>query len=138
MGRESSAGVGLGMGQQVLVIDDEPSVADALRIILEDYGFVVVVAATGRAGIEQARRVGFRVTITDLRLPDMNGLEVVGAVREGGRRGAVILISSYLTPEIFAEARALGADSVIAKPFLPSEIIQSVIAALEKYESEDV
>ena len=116
--------------KRVLVIDDEPSVADALRVILEDQGFAVAVAASGRDGIEQARRAVFRVTITDLRLPDMDGLEVICAFREGGVGGALILITSHGTPEIFARALDLGAAGVIAKPFLPSEILQLITAAL--------
>ncbi|HLM56957.1 MAG TPA: response regulator [Pyrinomonadaceae bacterium] len=123
--------------ERVLVIDDEPSVADALRMIMEDEGFAVVVAASGREGLEQARRARFRVTITDLRLPDMDGLEVLGAFREGGVGGSVILITSYGTPEILARARDLGAVGVIAKPFLPSEILKLVAAALGRREACD-
>ncbi|HEX8685651.1 MAG TPA: response regulator, partial [Pyrinomonadaceae bacterium] len=121
--------------KRVLVIDDEPSVADALRVILEDEGFAVEVARSGREGMEQARRAGFRVTITDLRLPDMNGLEVICAFREGGVGGSLILITSHGTPEIFSLALDLGAVNVIAKPFRPSEILQLVTAALTGRES---
>ena len=129
---ESAGGV-----ERVLVIDDEPSVADALRVILEDEGFAVVVASNGREGLEQASRASFRVTITDLRLPDMDGLEVLGACRENNVGGAVILITSYGTPEILARARDLGAAGFIAKPFMPSEILQLVAAALEAREACD-
>lgn len=117
-------------GGKVLVIDDEPSVADALRVILEDQSFVVVTAATGRAGIEQASRTAFDVVITDLRLPDVDGLDVIAAVRQGGTGGAVILITSHGTEEIFARARERGADGFAAKPFLPAEIVQLINAAL--------
>lgn len=121
-----------GERRRVLVIDDEPSVADALRVILEDEGFAVVVAANGRDGIAEARRTPFGVTVTDLRLPDMNGLEVIGAFRESSLGGAVILITSYGTPEILARARELGAAGIIAKPFPPSEILQLITATLGK------
>lgn len=121
----------MGDGGRILVIDDEPSVADALSIILGDCGFGVAVAASGREGIEQARRVRFGVTITDLRLPDMNGLEVIRAVREIDTDAAIILCTSHGTPELYAQALALGACGVIAKPFTPSEIIQLVSAALK-------
>ena len=122
---------GAGEVKRVLVIDDEPSVADALRVILEDEGFAVAVAASGREGIEEARRAPFLVTITDLRLPDMDGLQVIGAFSRAGVGGALILITSYGTPDILARARDLGAVGFIAKPFLPSEILQLVAAALE-------
>lgn len=120
---------------RVLVIDDEPSVADALRVILEDHGFAVVVAANGRDGIAQARSGPFSVTVTDLRLPDMDGLEVIGAFREGGLGGVAILITSYGTPEIFARASDLGVAGVIAKPFPPSELLQLIAAVLEGREA---
>jgi DNA-binding NtrC family response regulator len=119
---------------QVLVIDDEPSVADALRIILEDQCFGVVVAHTGREGIERACRAPFGVIITDLRLPDIDGLEVIGALRAGG---PVILITSHGTPEIFARARERGAYGIITKPFLPSDIIRLVTAALDARRDAD-
>jgi DNA-binding NtrC family response regulator len=122
---------GAGKIYRVLIIDDEPSVADALRVILEDEGFAVVVAANGRDGIEQARRAPFSVTVTDLRLPDMDGLEVIGAFREGGLGGAAILITSHGTPDTFARARDLGVVGVIAKPFLPADILQLIASALE-------
>ena len=122
---------GGGETARVLVIDDEPSVADALRVILEDEGFAVVVAANGRDGIAEARSAPFSVTVTDLRLPDMDGLEVIGVFREGGHGGAAILITSHRTPDIYARARDLGVAAVIAKPFLPSEILQLIGATLQ-------
>jgi DNA-binding NtrC family response regulator len=122
---------------RVLIIDDEPSVADALRVILEDEGFLVAVAANGRDGIAEARRASFGVTVTDLRLPDMDGLEVMGAFREDGLGGAFILTTSYGTPEIFARAEELGAVGVIAKPFLPSEILQLIASALGRRQTSE-
>src|SRR5688572_21536124 len=124
-----------GEKERVLVIDDEPSVADALRVILEDHGFNVVVAANGRDGIAHARRTPFSVTVTDLRLPDMDGLEVIRAFREGGLGGKTILITSHGTPEIIAHATDLGVVGVIAKPFLPAVIFQLIAAALDRREA---
>lgn len=123
-------GVGAEERARVLVVDDEPSVADALRVILEDEGFAVVVAANGRDAIAEARRAPFSVTVTDLRLPDMDGLDVIGALRGAGAGGAVILITSHGTPEIADRARDLGAVGVIAKPFLPSELLRLITDGL--------
>ena len=136
MDSEAGRDVRAWAGVQVLVIDDEPSVADALRIILEDQGFVVVVAATGRDGIEQSRRAAFGLIITDLRLPEADGLDVIAAVREGGGAVPVLLITSHVTEEICAQALARGANGVAAKPFLPSEIIRLVSVALAGRDSD--
>lgn len=116
---------------RVLVIDDEPSVADALKIILEDNGYTVAVAGTGRDGLEQASRQRFDVTITDLRLPDMSGLEVLRGICKQNPESLVILITAHGTSEVIAEARSCGAFDVLPKPFLPSEILNLVKTALK-------
>lgn len=114
----------------ILVIDDEPSVADALKLILEDDGYAVVVARTGREGIEHARRTDFSLTITDLRLPDMTGLDVLDALCREDAKRRVILITSHGTPEVFRAAAICGAVGVLPKPFQPSEILQLIADAL--------
>lgn len=113
---------------RVLVIDDEPSVTDALQMILEDQGFEVAIAATGREGIERARLAKFDVIITDLRLPDANGLDLIVIAREGHMARKVILITSYATDEVIAQALRRGAGSVVLKPFPPAEIIRQINA----------
>ncbi len=110
----------------ILIIDDEPSVADALRLILGDEGYPVLVAANGCDGLELARREEVRLVITDLRLPDISGLEVLCALRRERPDVAVILISSHGTPELFARAERDGAAAVLSKPFAPSDIIRLV------------
>lgn len=131
-GPEATRGVSLRLSLAVaqsdiiLIIDDEPSVADALRLILVDRGHRVLVAATGRGGLELARRERVRLVITDLRLPDISGLEVLGALAAEWPRLPVILITSHGTPELSAEATSAGAAAVLSKPFPPAEIIRLV------------
>lgn len=114
----------------VLIVEDEPHLRDALRLILEDRGFTVATAATGGAGVELARRGHFGLVITDLRLPDMTGLDVLRAVRELNPRASMILTTSYGSPEIFAEARSLGASAILDKPFSPSQLLHLIDATL--------
>jgi CheY-like chemotaxis protein len=110
----------------ILVIDDEPSVADALKIILESHGYLAAVAATGLEGIENARQIPFGLIITDLYLPDMTGFELLDTVRQNGTHGPVMIITAANTPEIFQEAKLHGAADVLFKPFSPSELLQLV------------
>ena len=114
----------------ILVIDDEPSVADALRIIFEDNGYEVTVALTGIKGIEIARQRCFNVVVSDVHLPDVTGLEVLDAVRKGCSRCVVILITSQSTTNLLDEARKRGAFDVIQKPFSPGDVLGRVSAAL--------
>ena len=117
---------------QILVIDDEPSVADALKLILEDEGYRVAVALTGREGLELTRRRCFDVVVSDVRLPDVSGLDVLRDVRRGCPASVVILITSHVTTNLLAEARGGGAFDVLHKPFIPSDVLRLVSAALDR------
>jgi DNA-binding response OmpR family regulator len=114
----------------VLIIENEPSVADALRIILEDGGYRVSIAVTGRDGIEEARRGDFCLSITDIGLPDMTGFEVINAICRHKPQLHFIVITSCDSADVIAEARSCGAGGVLFKPFLPSEILQLIRTTL--------
>lgn len=117
-------GLTVAQSDTILIIEDEPSVADALRLILGDLGHRVLVAAAGQRGLELARRERVRVVITDLRLPDISGLDVLSALAREQPHLPVILITSHGTPELSAAARRVGAAAVLHKPFAPDEIIR--------------
>jgi two-component system OmpR family response regulator len=110
----------------ILIIEDEPSVADALRLILEDRGHRVLLATAGAAGLRLARGGGVRLVITDLFLPDLSGLDVLRALAAELPLLPVVLITSQGTPEVFAEARRAGAAAFLHKPFAPDEILRVV------------
>ena len=113
------------MGEKftILVIDDEPIVGDALMTVLSDNGYDVAVARTGREGLDKTSKQQFDVTITDLRLSDMMGIDVLRHIREKDPSSLVIIITAYSTPEIVSESKKLGAIDVLAKPFSPSDVL---------------
>lgn len=115
----------------ILIIDDEPSIVEALTLILDDQGYETVAAQTGRDGIEQAGRRNFDVTVTDLRLPDMSGLDVLKAIRAKDDKCRVIVITAHGAPEMVCELRACGALEVLKKPFLPSDLLDLIESALK-------
>jgi len=114
----------------VLIIENEPSVADALRIILEDGGYRVSIALTGRDGIEQARQGEFCLSITDGDLGDMTGFDVINAICGHKPELHFIVITSSRSQDVIAEARNCKAAGVLLKPFLPSEILQLIRTTL--------
>ena len=130
--KPKEAGEAMGQTAEVLVIDDEVSVADALGIILRDHGYEVVTAKTGLEGLAICDGRRFDVTITDLRLPDMSGLEVLSRIKKRDPRSQVIVITAYGTPEAIADSMKLGAVDVLAKPFLPSDVLRLIDAALAR------
>lgn len=115
---------------KILVIDDEPSVVDAVKLILNDSGYEAVGAMTGRDGVEEGTRVRYDLTITDLRLPDMSGFDVLRQIRGKDPQSRVILITSHSTPEVISKAKNGGAVDVLPKPFSPNELIRLVNHAL--------
>jgi DNA-binding NtrC family response regulator len=117
---------------QVLIIEDDRTVADALKIIMEDDGFEAVVAMNAHQGIEQARLLRFDLTITDVQLPDMSGLDVLTILRKEDPIGPVIIITAHNTTEVITEAMARGAFHVLPKPFLPEEILDLARRAVAK------
>jgi DNA-binding NtrC family response regulator len=116
----------------ILVIDDEPTVADALSLILSDSGYEVIVAFNGRDGLEKCDQRKFGITITDIRLPDISGLDVLSCIRGKDPDCLVLIITSHSTPEIVAESLSRGAIDVLPKPFLPSDILGLIDRALSK------
>jgi DNA-binding NtrC family response regulator len=117
---------------QVLIIDDDRSVAAALKTVMEDAGYEAVVAINAHRGIEQTRLRRFDLIISDVQLPDMSGLDVLTILRKEDRKTPVIIITAHITPEIITEAMARGAFQVLPKPFLPSEILDLVGRAVAK------
>jgi DNA-binding response OmpR family regulator len=115
---------------EVLVIEDERSVADALKMILEDSGYRVSTAVTGRDGIEEALRGQFCLTITDIGLSDMSGFDVIKAICRHKLQMHFIIITSHDSQHVMTEARSCGAAGVLLKPFVPSEILQLIRTTL--------
>ena len=115
---------------EVLIIEDEQSVADALKIILEDNGYRVRTAVTGRDGIHEALRGRFCLTITDVGLSDMSGFDVIKAICAERVQMHFIIITSNESENLMVDARNCGAAGVLIKPFHPSEILQLIKTTL--------
>lgn len=110
----------------ILVVDDDPVVGDALKLVLESDGYEVVLVEKGRDGITQSRKVRFGIGIVDLFLSDISGLQVIKAIRALDPEIMLILITGEGTPQAFSEARRLGVVGILTKPFRPADILQMV------------
>ena len=116
----------------ILVIDDEPAIGDALKLVLESDGFEVVVVDKGRDGINQAGSKRFCVGIIDLCLSDMSGLQAIKTIHQQHPEILNILMTGKPTPQAFSEARRLGVVGILAKPFRPADILQLISRALAR------
>jgi two-component system, OmpR family, response regulator len=117
---------------RVLVIDDEPGIVRFVTRALVAHGFLVDSAATGRTGLELARNGTYDLVVLDLRLPGMNGLEVLQALVEA-RPGIRVLVLSAVS-EVEARVRCLemGALDYLAKPFFIAELVARIRARVRE------
>jgi DNA-binding response OmpR family regulator len=110
----------------VLVIDDDDEVRDFLVRLLTRRGYSVTGARNGEAGLASLASESFALVITDIVMPDMEGLETIKRVRRSNPTMPIIAISGGGSNQIdyLKFARKFGADAVLAKPFDPAELLE--------------
>jgi DNA-binding response OmpR family regulator len=119
-------------GPVVLLVDDHASIRRSVAAGLELEGFAVVPASGGRAALEAAERVRPAVVLLDLSMPDLDGLEVLRRLRDGGDQVPVCVLSAR--DEVAERVRGLqaGADDYIVKPFAIEEVVARVQALMRR------
>jgi two-component system response regulator PilR (NtrC family) len=122
---------------RILVVDDEKSMRDLLSITLEKEGYDVLTAAGGEPAIEALHRESVDAVITDLRMPKVDGLQVLRVAKEISPDTAVIMITAVASTETAVEAMKLGAYDYITKPFKLDEVNLIVRNALERKRLRD-
>lgn len=119
---------------RILVVDDEPNMADSLKQNLMEEGFSVDTAPTGAEAIELFDQGGHHLAICDLQLPDMDGLEVMRHMKDARPTTEVIVVTGYGSVARAVEATKAGAFYFVEKPFDFEEIQPLVEKALERRE----
>ena len=122
---------------RILVVDDEKSMRDLLSITLGKEGYDVLTAAGGEPAIEALHRESVDAVITDLRMPKVDGLQVLRVAKEISPDMAVIVITAVASTETAVEAMKLGAYDYITKPFKLDEVNLIVRNALERKRLRD-
>jgi DNA-binding NtrC family response regulator len=119
---------------RILVVDDEPMMADSLRQNFIEEGYSVDTAATGAAAIELFDQGGHHLAICDLQLPDMDGLEVMRHMKDARPTTEVIVVTGYGSVQTAVEATKAGAFYFVEKPFDFEELLPLAEKALERRE----
>jgi DNA-binding response OmpR family regulator len=112
--------------QRILVIDDEPEVLKALATVLEQSGFDVFTAKSGREATAKISEHPIDLLITDLNMPDEDGFEIILRLKKDYARLKIIAMSGAFGPEIMAMARRLGADATLSKPLTGTELLDCI------------
>ena len=116
--------------EKILVVDDEPRIRDACKLVLDEQGFEVALAEDGDQGVEMIKNEHFDIILVDLMMPGLSGLEVLAYVRNKHPHTVVIVITGYATLEHSIEAMKKGAFDFIPKPFTPEQLRTVVDKAL--------
>lgn len=115
-----------------LIIEDDPSTAQAVQLMLERSGMLVTVAALGEEGLDLARSYEHDIICLDLDLPDLPGDAVLAALRNHGNTTPVLVISGMAAAKTKLNLLTAGADDYLTKPFHPEELIARVQAIVRR------
>jgi heterodisulfide reductase subunit A len=128
--REATQAVEVDM-PQILIMEDEPSVALGLQMVLSEEGYNVQWSKTGQLALDSLRQKKFDLMVADLRLPDMDGMEVVKYVKNEKTGTPVIIITGYASVASSLEAMKTGVVDYLSKPFTEEEFMASVVRAFK-------
>jgi two-component system OmpR family response regulator len=117
---------------RVLVVDDEPSLVDAVSTALRYEGFEVTEAATARAGLVIAQEQTLDLIVLDVMLPDFDGFTFASRLRAGGNRTPVLFLTARDSIEDKAAGFEVGGDDYLTKPFSLAELVMRVRAILRR------
>jgi two-component system, NtrC family, response regulator PilR len=118
---------------RILIVDDEPSMREMLRIVLRRDGYEVRLANSGREAIEQLRGASFDLLLSDIKMPDVSGVDVLRAAKEINREVVAFMMTAYASTSTAVEAMRLGAVDYFTKPFSMDELRLKIRQHLESH-----
>jgi DNA-binding NtrC family response regulator len=124
------------MKARILLIDDDPGLSEVISLLLEREGYAVQHAFTVKSGLEKINAADFSLVVTDLKLPDGTGLDIIGAIRSRKPALPIIMITSYSSVESAVAALRGGASDYVIKPFDNNDFLRAVARALKARRGE--
>ena len=116
--------------ERILIVDDEADIAAILKLHLEDSGYVTAWAGNGQAALQMLKEDGFSLVLMDVKMPGMNGVEVLRRINESGLDVAVIMMTAHGSEDLVVECMTSGAVDYISKPFSLDDTLQRVDRAV--------
>jgi DNA-binding response OmpR family regulator len=117
---------------RILVIDDDVTVRKSHEAVLKANGYEVDVAENGQEAIKKSKTKLYNLALVDLRLPDMDGIELLTSMRETVPKTVKIIITGYPSQENAIEAVNRGADGYIVKPYTMEDLLRKIKEQLQK------
>lgn len=117
---------------RILVVDDDKGIRIVFKVNLEDKGYIVDTAGTGKEAIKKMNKNFFNMVLIDIRLPDMEGTELLGVVEERYPRMVKLIVTGFPTLKNAIKAVNNGTDGYIVKPVNMEEFISTIEKHLER------
>ena len=121
---------------RILVVDDDESIRNAVKAILEDEGYIVDLAATGMEAIKRTEETAYNVALLDIRLPDMEGVELLKLMKDAVPRTRKIMVTGYPSMQNAVAALNKNADAYLIKPVDIEKLLNTVKEQLRLQEKE--
>jgi len=126
----------MGETARILIVDDDENIRKVLTTILEDEGYIVESVDTGKKAIKRTKRKPYNLALIDIRLPDMEGIELLTKIRDTTPKMRKLIITGYPTLHNAMDAVNKGADAYIMKPFDMEKVLVTIKDQLKKQKEE--
>ena len=126
----------MGEHARILVVDDDESIRTVLAAILEEKGYTIDAVESGNEGIEKTKTNFYNLALIDIRLPDMEGTQVLAKMKDTSPKMRKIIITGYPSVQNAVEALDKGAHAYIMKPLDMDKVLGTVEEQLKKQEEE--
>jgi len=126
----------MGETARILIVDDDENIRKVLTTILEDEGYIVESVGTAKNAIAKTGKKFYNLALIDVRLPDMEGIELLTRMRDTTPKMRKIIITGYPTLQNAVKAVNKGADAYIIKPFDVKKTLRTMKEELMKQEEE--
>lgn len=126
----------MGKHARILVVDDDESIRTVLTAVLQEKGYAVDTAGSGNEGIEKTKTSFYNLALVDIRLPDMEGTQVLAKMNETAPEIRKIIITGYPSVQNAVDALNKGAHAYIMKPFDMDNVLRTMEEQLKKQEEE--
>lgn len=121
---------------KIVIIDDEEDIREVIKIALEDKGYTVATAQDGEAGILQCEKMSPQIVITDIRMPKMNGIQVLDSLKKKAPDIEVIVVTAFGEMDLAIQALQLDASDFITKPINDEALHLALKRAQHRYTSK--
>jgi DNA-binding NtrC family response regulator len=126
----------LGENARIIIIDDDESIRQVLKTILEEEGYAVDTADTGKEAVLKTNEKVYNLALIDMRLPDIEGIDLILKIKDTTPRMRKIIVTGYPTIQNAMEAVDRQADAFILKPFDVERVLQTIREQLMKQDEE--